>query len=82
MDVDAVLLSVQERDKWRKRLDLLQGSLDEVRGRKLNLQARLRTIKRELGRLARFSDALLDQTTRRPARGAVGGASENPIVRR
>ena len=82
MDVDAVLLSVQERDKWRRRLDLLQSSLDEVRARRVRLQDRLRAIKRELGRFARVSDALLHQTTHLPARGTFNAPQESNPSRR
>ena len=67
MDVDAVLLSVQERDKWRRRLALLEKSLGEVRDDRSRLQKRLQRIKRELNRLTTYSDAVLDATGRRPA---------------
>jgi len=64
MDVDAVLLSVQERDKWRRRVDLLQRNLAEVREHRVRLEQRLRKIKRDLGRLAVYSDAVAEQTLR------------------
>jgi len=67
MDVDSVLLSVQERDKWRHRLDLLQASLSELRTNRERLQESLRRIKRDLTRLARYSEAVLDQTIRAPS---------------
>jgi predicted kinase len=76
MDVDAVLLSLQERDKWRRRLDLLQSSLEEVRARRTRIAVRLRSIKRELGRVGGLSDALLEQTTRLPARGTFNAPQE------
>jgi len=60
MDVDAVLQSVQERDKWRRRLEVLQTSLGEIRDRRRRVQARLRRIRAELRKLADYSDALLD----------------------
>ncbi|HZY91326.1 MAG TPA: hypothetical protein VFG07_00920 [Thermoplasmata archaeon] len=71
MDVDTVLLSVQERDKWRHRLQLLERSLSEIRDRRQRLGKRLRRIKRELARLKEVSDALLD-----PLRG---GRHPEPI---
>lgn len=55
MDVDTILLSLQERDNWRRRRDLLRGSLAEVRSRRSRLRVRLRRIKRELARLSDFS---------------------------
>jgi hypothetical protein len=67
MDVDSVLLSVQERDKWRHRLDLLQASLRELRSNREHLEVSVRRIKRDLTRLARYSEAVLDQTIRSPA---------------
>lgn len=62
MDVEAVLQSVQERDKWRRRLELLQTSLGEIRDRKRKSQGRLRRIRSELRRLANYSEAILDQS--------------------
>jgi len=59
VDVDSVLLSVQERDKWRRRLELLERSLTDVRERRHRLELRLRRIKKELGRLATTEQALL-----------------------
>jgi chromosome segregation ATPase len=70
MDVDTVLQSVQERDKWRSRLTLLQESLREVRTREDRLQTRLRRIKRELAQLAKVSDAILDESRRQFSGGA------------
>jgi hypothetical protein len=75
MDVDTVLQSVQERDKWRGRLALLQESLKEIRAREVRLQKRLRRIKRDLAQLARVSDAILDQSRRQFSGGAGRGRS-------
>lgn len=60
VDVDSVLLSVQERDKWRRRMELLERSLTDVRGRRLRLEARLRRVRKELQKLHRASDAVMD----------------------
>lgn len=76
MDIDAVLLSVQERDKWRRRLALLEKSLGDVRDHRMRLQKRLRRIKAEISRLGTFSDALLDATRRRPAGERAHATSE------
>ncbi len=62
MDVDAVLLSVQERDKWRHRLGLLEHSLEEVRAKRARWQSRLKRLEADLRRLADYSDALLGQS--------------------
>ena len=59
MDVDSVLLNVQERDKWRRRLQLLRASLGELKTRRARVSERLKRIKRELRRLGDYSDAVL-----------------------
>jgi phage shock protein A len=61
MDVDAVLQSVQERDKWRHRLELLTADLQKVREQRRRAVGRLRRIRSELKRLQAYSEALLDQ---------------------
>ncbi len=60
VDVDSVLLSVQERDKWRRRMELLERSLGEIRDRRRRLELRLRHIKKELTRLRLTADAVHD----------------------
>jgi chromosome segregation ATPase len=62
VDVDSVLLSVQERDKWRHRMELLERSLREVRERRHRLELRLRRIKKELATLRITTEAMLDLT--------------------
>lgn len=75
MDVDTVLQSVQERDKWRGRLAVLQSSLREIRDRESRLQERLRRIRRELAKLSAVSDAILDQASRQYTGGTGRGRS-------
>ena len=77
MDVDAVLLSVQERDKWRRRLNLLEHSLDELRHNRAHLELRLRNVRKEIINLARYSDALLDETVRKPLARTIHAAEGN-----
>ena len=81
MDVDSVLLSVQERDKWRRRLDLLQGSLRELHLARQTLETQVRRIRRELGQLARYSEAVLDQTMRQPQGRTASGTEVLPRQR-
>ena len=57
VDLDSVLLSVQERDKWRRRLELLERSLSDVRERRRRLELRLRRIKKDLVRLTNTTAA-------------------------
>jgi hypothetical protein len=74
MDVDTVLLSVQERDNWRRRLELLEQTLLEVRDRRIRVEARVKRIKRALHDLAQASEALISPlpiaTTHRIVHGA------------
>ena len=60
MDIEAVLQSVQERDKWRRRLELLTENLSDVRARRRRTESRLRNLRSEMRRLGAYSDAVLD----------------------
>lgn len=51
--VDSALAGVQERDKWRRRLEVLEASLGEVLERRRRLELKLRKVRRELQRLER-----------------------------
>jgi uncharacterized coiled-coil DUF342 family protein len=81
MDVQRILASVEERDKWRHRLEVLKAARAEVRGRRERLEAQLRSLKRELAHLSRLTDSLAD--TRRPRTGSpFYGAEEGHYPRR
>jgi hypothetical protein len=58
MDVDTVLANVQERDKWRRRLEVLQAALADVRDRQVRVAARLRRLKHELAQIQALSEAV------------------------
>jgi predicted nucleic acid-binding Zn-ribbon protein len=58
VDVDTVLANVQERDKWRRRLEVLQSALADVRDRQVRVAARIRRLKHELARVQELSEAL------------------------
>ncbi len=64
MDVETVLASVQERDKWRRRLELLQESRREIREHLRRVGGRVRRLKQELGRLQELSQVLIGAATR------------------
>jgi len=64
VDVDSILLSVQERDKWRKRAEVLEHALRDVRDQRRRLETRLRRIKKEMNRLRIAVDVVLDQRSR------------------
>ena len=68
VDVDSALLSVQERDNWRRRMQLLEHSLEEVRAQRRRLELRLRRVRKELARLRMAAEAVLDlsRPMRRP----------------
>lgn len=80
VDVDSILLSVQERDKWRNRVNVLEGSLRDVRERRRRLETRLRRVKKELNRLRITVDAVLDRS-RTPARTSMTHAPGTPPIR-
>jgi len=82
MDVDAVLLSVQERDKWRRRVDILTRSLAEIREQRSRVETRLRKIRRELDRVAAYSDAIVEGTVPPPSSGAVHAGTERYLAHR
>ncbi len=82
MDVNAVLLSVQERDKWRHRLELLERSLHDIRERRQRLSKRLRRIKRDLARLKDVSDAILQPAGRPAARDTLHATDDRRLIAR
>lgn len=53
-----MLASVQERDKWRRRLEVLQAALAEVRDRQVRVAARLRRLKRDLATVQELAEAV------------------------
>ncbi len=71
VDVDSILLSVQERDKWRRRAEVLESALRDVREHRRRLETRLRRVKKELARLAIAMDAVLDHRARTNVRTEV-----------
>ena len=80
VDVDSVLMSAQERDKWRHRMELLERSLREVREKRHRVEARLRRVKKELSRLRITADAVRD-LTRTPMTGEVTHATRSSPLR-
>ena len=62
MDVASVVQNLQERDKWRRRLEVLEQSLREIQARRLRLRTRLKKIQTDLKRLSDYSEAVLETT--------------------
>ncbi|MGI0053846.1 MAG: hypothetical protein ACREC5_01140 [Thermoplasmata archaeon] len=77
MDVPTILLSVEEREKWGRRVDRLRHSLTEVRARRVRLERQLKALKRDLAKLGEIAAAPLEAAGRRAA-GVEGG---RPIPR-
>lgn len=57
-DLDSALLSVEERNNWRRRAELLRASLEEIRSARRALERRLSQVKREIGRLRDYPGRL------------------------
>jgi predicted nucleic acid-binding Zn-ribbon protein len=51
--VDSAIAGVQERDKWRRRLEALERSLDDLADRRRRLELRLARVHKELAKLQR-----------------------------
>jgi hypothetical protein len=60
VNTESVLLNVQEREKWRRRMDLLERSLGELRDQRRRVEARLRRVREEIARLQLAADAVLE----------------------
>jgi phage shock protein A len=60
VDTESVLLNVQEREKWRRRMDQLDRTLADLRGQRRRLEARVQRIRQEIARLQVTADALVD----------------------
>jgi septal ring factor EnvC (AmiA/AmiB activator) len=60
VDVESALASVQERDNWRRRMEVLERSLTEVREQRRKLEVRLRRVRKELASLRLAAEAALD----------------------
>jgi len=80
VDVDSILLSVQERDKWRNRVQVLEKSLLDFRDRRRRLEARLRRVKKEISRLRITADELLRLSGTRARANLSHGPGAPPIL--
>ncbi|MGA8276543.1 MAG: hypothetical protein WB789_03595 [Thermoplasmata archaeon] len=60
VDTESVLLNVQEREKWRRRMDLLDRTLVELRTQRRRVETRLQRIRREIARLRVAADAVVE----------------------
>jgi len=65
--VDSAMAGVEERDKWAHRLEALERSLDELQERRRRVEARLRRVHVELGKLRRTSREYVEVHGRFPS---------------
>jgi chromosome segregation ATPase len=63
-DLDAVLLNVEERNKWRQRLATLESQRQELQRRRDRLQDRLRHLRRELARAEQLARSVAEARAR------------------
>ena len=78
--VDSAIAGVQERDRWRRRLEALEKALDELLEHRHRLEARLRRVHSELTKLQATARDFVEiyGTYRAPE---VGIGSRGPILR-
>jgi septal ring factor EnvC (AmiA/AmiB activator) len=79
VDPDSVLQNVQERDKWTRRMTLLERTLDEVRARRIRGETQLRRVRKEIARLQATLDALLDAARAQGNPGRADATQRIPI---
>ncbi|HTW56437.1 MAG TPA: hypothetical protein VMG36_08380 [Thermoplasmata archaeon] len=60
VDAVTVLQGIQERDKWRRRAELLAESLAQVQERRRRTQARLRRLDRDISKLRKVASSMPD----------------------
>lgn len=78
--VDSALAGVEERDKWRRRLEVLEASLTELLARRRRVELRLRLVREELQKLERTAREFVELGSMRPA-VEVAGVSHGPFLR-
>ena len=78
--LDSAIAGVQERDKWRKRLEALETALEELAERRRRLEARLRRLHQELVRLEKTAREFVEVHGRAPTPGVTLGPA-GPILR-
>ncbi|HTT16657.1 MAG TPA: hypothetical protein VMH49_04795 [Thermoplasmata archaeon] len=78
--VDSAFAGVQERDKWRRRLEALERALEELTERRRRLELRLRRVHAELGKLERTAREFVEIHGRFPT-GEVTVAARGPFLR-
>lgn len=78
--VDSAMAGVQERDKWRRRVEALEKALEEILERRRRIEARLRRVHREVARLQLAAREFVEFRGPRPSTEGKVGAT-GPILR-
>jgi chromosome segregation ATPase len=78
--VDSAIAGVQERDKWRKRLEALETALEELLERRRRLETRLRRIHLEIVHLEKTAREFVEVHGHVPTPGVSLGPT-GPILR-
>jgi chromosome segregation ATPase len=79
MDIPSILASLEERDKWRRRLLQLQEALRSLETERRRAQRRLRRVLSDLRKLERLGEALSGSGAV-ASPGEVTGGPANPHV--
>lgn len=58
VDAVTVLQAIQERDKWRRRAEILETSLAQVQDRRRRTQNRLRRLDRDIVKLRQVANSV------------------------
>ena len=81
VDTESVLLNVQEREKWRRRMDSLDRTLNDLRAQRRRAESRLRRVRHEIARLQVAADAVVEFAGR-PQPGRMDARQGIPLTYR
>jgi septal ring factor EnvC (AmiA/AmiB activator) len=81
MDVDTVLLSVRERDNWRRRLELLEQTLTEIRDRRSAMEVQMKRLRKDLQRLSRSTGVPARPSSASPPRRTLHDRNAQQLAR-
>lgn len=82
VDADSVLVNVQERDKWTRRMAVLERTLSEVHARRIREETQLRRVRKEMARLQAALDAILDAARAQGNPGSSDATQRIPLTYR
>ncbi len=78
--VDSAIAGVQERDRWRHRLEALEAALDNLLERRRRLETRLHRVHREIAKLQATAREFVESHGRFPP-SEVAFGPRGPILR-